>query len=68
MRQNKTNKSSPNFKSIKVGKGEKVLLYFPDLDDYDELLDIKAKASKVFGERNVLVVMGNMKVAKVEGV
>lgn len=53
--------------TMKIAKGEKLLLYFPDLDDYEELLSIKAKASQVFGEGNVLVVMGNMKATKVQG-
>lgn len=53
-------------KTIRVSKGEKLLLYFPDLEDYEELLNIKANASKVFGADNVLVVMGNMKVTKVQ--
>lgn len=53
-------------KTIRVGKGDKLLMYFPDLDDYEELLRIKANASKVFGQDNVLVVMGNMKVTKVQ--
>lgn len=59
---------SPKFEAIKVGKEEKLLLYFPDLNDFQVLLSIKEKASKVFGEKNVLVVMGNMKVTKVEGI
>lgn len=57
---------SLNLKTIKVAKGEKVLLYFPDLENYETLLAIKDRASKVFGKNNVLVVMGNMKAVKVQ--
>lgn len=66
MRPKKKTSSKNSFESVRVGKGEKLLLYFPDLDDYEELLSIKEKASKVFGEKNVLVVMGKMKVTKVQ--
>jgi hypothetical protein len=54
-----------SFKSIKVNKGEKIILHFPDLEDYEALLAIKEKASKVFGKNNVLVIMGNVSVSKI---
>lgn len=57
----------PDFTQVKLEKGEKLVLVFPNLKDYDQLLNIKEKASSVFGSSNVLVIMGNVNITKVKG-
>jgi hypothetical protein len=59
-------KQIEKMKSITIKKGEKVLLHFPDLDNIDDLKKIKEIASSVFGAKNVLVIMGDVRVSKVK--